>query len=282
MSTALVKYAADMAMRQALMKYHPLLKNATKAYDTYNKFKPYAKPLLKKAYTSYRKKKQQRKKQLFSTTNIGAPKDESASKRNEPVAEDNAKNTRTLYIYDTINLSQGITGAASDRLRNSIFVSGIRVCALIKNKMNKPLLFNFAVVSRKNGDNVTTQDFFRYNAGSTRGRAFATSLDSNEMHCSAINTDLYTVLKHERFVLKELGTPEGFSNTNWSNYMKLDRWIKVNRQMKFDDNGSAYPSQRLFVLMWADGWGNATGALVDTDAWQCQQRITMYFREPRP
>lgn len=258
-------------------KYGPQLRKAQKVYTTAKKYAPIATKIYQKGAEYYKKKGK-----IFSRQSLGKEPGISDSKRNTGVANDTRNlDTRTLYSYDGISLTSGTSGGAASRLRNTIFVSGFKICAMIKNNNPAPLCVNMAVVYSRQSNIVSTSDFFRGLDDSSRGTNFSDALTANERHTLPINTDQYRVLYHKRFYLSSANDAAIYEDYTSKNFRIVKKWIPINRNIMFESLTDAVPKQRVFVVWWTDRFMEPAGTVPVADAWDLQQRIVTYFREPQ-
>lgn len=192
------------------------------------------------------------------------------------------KATRTLYSVDVTDIAKQSTEQINRRDRDIVNLRGFKWCQEWRNILNTPLLCNWAVVTPRKGDIVETADFFRAANEDARVAAFGTARSSNESHCLPINSDAYVVHAHKRFIL---GPANGQTNTSWyfpnhKNYIQLKKYVKINRQIRFEDTST--PTTRgVFVVYWMDQTLQPGGAAAVAN---CAQELTTcvsYFREPK-
>lgn len=221
-----------------------------------------------------------RRRARFSSRNVGEHPRSNPARTNTVVNTDLVnKNTRTLYSENITNLEQG-TGIGQ-RDRRVANISGWKFCIELKSLSNDPLYANLAVIAPKDsaGGGVPVEDFFR-SSTSTNNRAvdFGIALNSNELHCLPINTDRYTVLKHQRHRI----IPQGSGTTttvslNGFSYKNLSWWVPFRRQIRYEDNTTPEAGNVYFVY-WFDRFGANSGAAVATAEIAMTTRIITYFR----
>lgn len=194
--------------------------------------------------------------------------------------------TRQLYYAGMILCSQGAT-RINDRLTNRINVRGVRFQATMTNNLPGPLLVNVAVISIKDwsgwddqGIGPSETNFLRgYNE--ERGISVGDSNFSLENHLNGINNDLYVVLKHKRYMLGGTSAT-AFNSPNKSSWRKMDWYIPLRRQIRFDADDSIIPSEgQLFWCVWCDKWQERDGGGITNDAITKQVRTLMYFKDPK-
>lgn len=194
-------------------------------------------------------------------------------------------NTRTLWSDDISQLPKttGTAGELDSRQRDIANLRGIKFCYEVRNDRSEPMYFNWAVISPKNSDvtSIPTADFFR-DWTTARAIAFSNTLTGNDFHCRPINTDLYDVITHKRYVLaaaNESATNASYTS-NRSNYVNIMKYIKIGRQFRYDAGSSDAEGRRLFVVFWGDFWGRNSGSTGTSNIFM-NRRAILYFREPK-
>ncbi len=250
--------------------------------------------VIQRAYRRYRRYKKRKRGYKPSKSYIG-----------ERVGSSNAKSSYTHKIQDDddtkslnfVNVTlidradQGINHLAH-RQRNVINMRGFKVCFMARNNLQQPMLFNMAVLIAK-GQKITSladmsADFFRNSSlqelasANSRTTDFSTTLNSMELHCNPVNTDKFVVLKHWR---KRIGpndeTGEGGSyNTQASkNWLVIDRYVKVNRQIRYSDDNQTPINGDIFLVWWFAPFLSSTTSNPVADALTKQLHTVAYWRE---
>lgn len=214
------------------------------------------------------------------------------TKIGERVGTSNAKRTvelqtniingdsRTLYTTHLTSCNYG--DDTNQRERNVVNFKGFKLCMMHRNQTAVPIYFNMAVISRKGGDMALTPnatDFFRAH-NVNRSKDFNDNLTAMEFHCSPINTDMYTVLKHKRYIM----APKNNSSVNWQSrvgqsWRNVDWYVKLNRQLRFDTNADTVPqSGACWLVYWCDTLeANSTSTAVSA-ALGSQFYLVTYWR----
>lgn len=193
------------------------------------------------------------------------------------------KNTRTLYSGELINIPK--SDSINHRVRNIINVRGFKFCMQVHNLLDRPLNLNVAIISPKNANTIVTNEFFRDQGGAQRSTNFVDARTSLEFKCLPINTDMYNILRHKRYVLAPSSSGEG-DPMEWKcdrkcTYLSLEWYTKVKRQFQFDNVTDTEPdSNQVFLVYWADGWGTAGGTATVLNAFEMMERHIMYYKEP--
>lgn len=231
-----------------------------------------------RAYRTY--KKVRGKYKGFNRARIGLKPTEPTNAKTHQASNDDAdlKSTRTLYNYDLTNipLATGINA----RLRQQVYLAGVNICFQWENEGSQPYTMNFAVVHDKQSNNsvtsVNTNDFFRTIGATSRNTDFSITLTNNEMHCLALNTDRFTVLKHVRELIAPPGTPTVYS-TNRESYGQMNMYIPIKRKVTYEDN---HCQSKIWVLYWFDRFQAPAGEVVASNVVKISQHFKVYFREP--
>jgi len=193
--------------------------------------------------------------------------------------------TRELNSFDLVNIARetALLAELNDRDRDIVNVRGFKIEQIFRNKSGFPMTVNWAVIASKLTSQEVAPDpieFFRGN-DTNRGENFNVALNTLRLHKQPINTDRWAVLCHKRFRLNRNGG-EVFYNQNGKDYRWVKRYIKINRQIRF--NGVTPLSQvqgQLWLVFWIDRMIQIGGAPVIVDQAEYQARIVTYFREPK-
>lgn len=229
---------------------------------------------------AWRKRRPVRRRQGMGR--IGNNRGRAIAKRTQPATFTNLSgSTRTLYERDLTDISKTTTNEINARQRDTCFVSGVKICMELKNLRSIPLLFNYAVVFDKRGNDQTTvldtTDFFRAMDSDDRSTDFSIVLRSNEFHCLPLNTDRFTVLTHQRMRLGPVSTSSQFTTENNTNYRFIEKWVKLGKNLSWNDG---HCQSKIWFIMWADNMLNGSGTAAQTNQFQCDAKFVTYFREP--
>lgn len=195
-------------------------------------------------------------------------------------------NTRTLYAYDMTSIPQTSSNSIDQRQRDIINMRGFKVCLLIRNRTAQPMTFNMAVISPKGdqtglstGDTGSTLvlNFFRGN-GNTREVDFGSAITNNQYHCLPINTDRWVVLAHQRRILRNQTNTGNYTNET-PNYFKIQKYFKINRQIRYDNVGSS--TSPVYFVYWIDLFMALSTGVAAAQAVDFQREFVTYFREPK-
>lgn len=237
------------------------------------------------AYKRYRGRRrsgfQKAKRARFSRARIGERVGSSSTKQTiqtaagfEPYA------SRTLHTRSLMSITKG--DLRNQRERNIVNLRGFKICLYFRNQTNNPMYLNVAVIVPKNATVPSTTNFFRSNA-SERGRDFdSASMTALDFHCYNINTDNYHILRHKRYQLTKNGqTNTAHAEHSSRNYITIDWWIKLQRQIRWDGDTSGPINDHAYLAYWCDEMGLNQGAPPNATAIGTQFRTIVYFREPR-
>ncbi len=218
------------------------------------------------------------KRGRFSKTRIGEVVGSSNSKPRIQVRNSLAlsRASRTLYSENLTVTDQG--GNRNERERGVINCRGFRICMAIRNNISEPLYVNVAVVSPKNAGEITSANFFRA-SGQSRGSDFDNSKTGLEFHCLPLNTDKFAILKHKRY---RLNNEESGSNITGKNYMNIDWYIKLKRQLRYDDTTTTSPIDgAVYLLYWCDRFFGQDSNIPVGASMSTMERHIMYFHDTK-
>jgi len=203
----------------------------------------------------------------------------------EPVGTSNTKifqyatqdtyNTRTLYEVPLTNCARG-TGV-NERLRDVINCRGFNITVHLLSTSASILMCNFAVVAVKDPPGaaaVPVQDFFR-SSGATDARAldFSTALAGIEFHRLPLNSDKFTVMKHDRFMLNlPTAGMDGF-------FAEKIYWVPLDRQLTYFGTGETECNDCIRLLFWFDNLTTASAVVPQIDRCTGYVLAKTYFRE---
>lgn len=217
----------------------------------------------------------------FSPMNIGqSPGTDNAQRFTAISTSGVAKNSRTLHLVNLTNIPAATSSMDIDaRRRDIMYCSGIKCCMDIRNDTTNVMYVNYAVIAPKGGlgGTVANGGFFRGNA-SERSQDFSTLLTSLQFRCLPINTDKYTVLKHDRCVVgPDAGAGDYLMNAA-NNMETISFYVPIKRQLRYDDEGSC--EDPVFFVYWFDAAMTASGGTVVNSAALTSEHHITYFREP--
>lgn len=169
------------------------------------------------------------------------------------------------------------------RLSNKVFISGFAIhmqCSIKTGPANQtdPLVFNFAVVSRKNGGTPTATNFLR-GEGTEAGVDLDTARSGLELATMAINANEYNVLFHKRYKLSSMNTGSTVqaSSAKEMNVGPQRIWVPLNRQITYED-GDSTSHDSIWIVHWADYTDSAAAAASVANTYNLQYRAITYYR----
>lgn len=214
---------------------------------------------------------------------FGAPVGSDTTKRHQAVNTNPlALATRTLYTRDLVNIPLGANNEINTRQRSIVNVRGIKLYMNFLNQTNDVLYCNVAVIVPRFNQSLAAADpvdFFRGN-GTERGTDFSTALTGLEFHKLPINGDKYHVLMHHRFQLAsrgDLGAVSFSINNGPTSYRTLSKYIKINRQIRFEGNTPVMG--RVQLVYWFDDFNRTGGGAIETNVIRVAEHHITYFKD---
>lgn len=261
----------------------PMFDGARTAYNMYQTAKPWvnrAAQSIKKG----RKARRDRANAKRSLNKIGHTPGGGTSKRAQTGNKSfGAVSTCLLHSENITSIAKDTTDDALDRReRDQTVISGFKLCMEVQNSnASDGMYLNVAVVAPKDASGINNDDFFRAQSGNTRVANFDPAvLSANELHCFAINSDKYFVLKHKRMKLAQSDVNSlGKDRTN------VDFYMKIGRQFAYDGIAQT-PREDIFLVYWTSHFGrnpgtSAAGGDNDvTETFNRSVRMTTFFAEP--
>lgn len=210
---------------------------------------------------------------VFSRTAIGEPVGSTITKAFGKYQSANFS-SRTLGQETLTAIARGT--ALNERLTDSVNIRGFSVKALFRS--NGTIVVNMAVVAVKDPDDATkavnTTEFFRTSGLiSSRAVSFSNGLSPTELHMLPLNSDKFTVLKHERWNMYP-------ASAGIQEYLKgIDWYIPLNRQTTYTDSTAASCRDSLHVIYWCDQPTAATGSAPVANQCNLSLNVITHFRE---
>lgn len=221
------------------------------------------------------------KRQKFSSTNFGHRVGVDNAKRSGIILNTNLpQNNQVLYRDNAIVITKG-TGL-DDRERDLVNIRGVKLQAQYNNDTTLPVTCHIALIQPRKTQAVGTDDFFRGTLGTRRGVDFTSFLTGLEQNCMHINTDLYTVLFHKRFILgpADNATNTAISSTRHPTFKVFNRYVRINRQVRFAGDDTTPIDGNLVWVRWYVRW-NQTGGQASAATMTVNERMTVLYRETR-
>jgi len=176
-----------------------------------------------------------------------------------------------------VDIDRATDHQINQRNRDIIHLKGIKLCLNCVSASDQPLYFNVAVVVPKfdqSNATIPVTDFFRGNANG-RGTNFSTTLSALELNTLPINSDKYHVLYHRRMTLGPPGTTGGYNTDANRCYTTINKWIKVNRQIHYENNVPV--NGRVQLAYWCDEFDRGTGDLAQPSTMFVGEHHVMYY-----
>lgn len=262
------------------------VKAAQTMYNVGKRAAPYASAAIDAWKSRPRKKTKYQKTKSFQDR-LGEPVGTGTAKRNGFTPAIVNVTGQALQAIPLISLTKSSTDAIDQRQRDMVNYRGIKVCVFLRNLdvTGEPMYCNWAIISPKAsaGSALAPTDFFRGD-GASRGKDFIVGSSWMDTHCMPINTDVYNVLHHRRFVLDGVfnagdalpATTNDVTNTGTKGTLLFEKYIPVNRQLRFD-SGQEYPTTpNIFMCFWCQRTDENT-ALVSV---RYEYKVIQFFKEP--
>lgn len=219
-------------------------------------------------------KRANRRKQL-SPRSIRAPAKRAVS--DFPIG---ARSSNQLTVKDLTQIAQG--DEVNDRLRQIIFVKGIKLNFFWSNSLQVPQFVNWAILQERYSTapvstvNVNL-DFYR---GSQTQRAvnFDNVSTAAHKHTYQINTDKYIIHGQGRFQAASIENL-AYENGNNSSYRNIEQYIPINTRVNYESTSAASGTNPIFFVTWCTPFNN-TSAAVQLSTCQSSLHTVVYYMEP--
>lgn len=175
------------------------------------------------------------------------------------------------------------------RTRGIAYLAGFRLWLHVRNiNYNSRLTFRWAIIKNKTIQGVIQEDDFFRSYDEERTRTFGNANNSSLDYATRpINTDKYLILAQGKLRLTPYenvttSTPPVTQNprSQQKDSAFIRRYIRLKRQIRFDDFSNELPEDQFFLVHWA-----TTDFLTirDTGAglYRTQGDVTTFWREPR-
>lgn len=203
--------------------------------------------------------------------------------------------TRAICYYDLTNvLKTGINIAdnlantdleinkINRRQRQVINIRGFFVNQSFINLADAPLVINVAIIAPRNSNSsIAGGDGFFRDYNESRDVNFSTVLSSMQMTNLPISTDKWHVLHRQKMMLgaKNTAAIGSFNTTKPSNYRIIRKYLKFNRQIRYNDDAGTTAEQKVFLVWWADTLQAPPNTDVVENRYQTQTLAVTYFSE---
>lgn len=203
--------------------------------------------------------------------------------------------TLALYGCDCTRIDKS-SGAfeRSNRMYQQVDYRGVKYEFLIRNNMPDPAVFNYAVISFKNGaypledttwpaepyqvPTLAADGFFRWN-GDSRDENYDNGLSAVTINYAPISTDQYNVHMHKRTTLS--GKPGGgdWTFTYANNYRRIKGYIPIKRILRYNDDAGTSCETPIYLVYWISPFHADVGGAKILTAAYVQQYHVAYFKQ---
>lgn len=288
----------------------PYARAAAHVYNNRRTYGRLARTITRKARSAYsRRSKSRRASKVRARRQFGERVGTSNCKQYNQINAESQLKARTLYgqRVDTIPMQTQFLKERNTRSRNVINFRGIKMCIRFSSKTNVSggsrnggkIGINVALVVPKDVCSEAsdpTDDpsdlkvgFFRSNQNNGEramgfpGTGGVWDMLPTTTHCQPLNTDKLAVVTHMR---KIITTPPSGSNTTsfnpWGTDWMLQKYVKINRQLRFnaevDTSANTYSTSPMWLLWWCDDFDNGKSNQPNLDIVNAQIDTTAYFR----
>lgn len=292
------RYAAPLAIQSAYVS--PYARAAAVAYQNRATVGKAAKFLLRNRTSLWRLANKRRREQMGlssgrasrvgDTPGVGvAKKDQISTSLTE------SWSSRAITYYDLtdvkktrINIADNLANADLEinkinrRQRQVINIRGFLINQSFTNNVNAPMVINVAVIAPRNSNSdVASGDGFFRDFNESRDVNFSTGLSGLQLTNLPISTDKWHVLHRQKFMLgpKQVDAVGDFNTRVPANYRIIRKYIKFNRQIRYNDDTGTTAEQKVFLVWWADTLQAAPGTTPTGFAYNTQTLAVTYFSE---
>ncbi len=133
---------------------------------------------------------------------LGRPEGSSPNKRNDVQAPGFTVTNKFFGSVPLIRVEKDVAGSEvlTKRSRDTLNHKGCKVCFAVKNIRQEPIFFNWAIVTPKASNAVSSLDFLRGD-GLERDQFITNQTPWMDLRCNPINTDRYHVMNHRRMTI---------------------------------------------------------------------------------
>jgi len=205
-------------------------------------------------------KRANRRKQL-SPRSIRAPAKRAVS--DFPIG---ARSSNQLTVKDLTQIAQG--DEVNDRLRQIIFVKGIKLNFFWSNSLQVPQFVNWAILQeRYSTAPVSTVNVNLYK-----------SQDSQTQR--AVNFDNVSTAAHKQGRFQAASIENlAYENGNNSSYRNIEQYIPINTRVNYESTSAASGTNPIFFVTWCTPFNN-TSAAVQLSTCQSSLHTVVYYMEP--
>lgn len=199
------------------------------------------------------------------------------------ISHSSAPGAYTPATVGSRNLTQIFHGTGNDpstRQRNLVNYRGARICFEVYNNHSDPVVFQWAVVANKQNSGPTTPsavEFLRNYGATSRGLTLSGSLTSNEINCRPINSDIWQVLRHRRYLIA--GNNTTVKSYGGSTYRLIKEYVPIKTQLRYPDTSTSTPTTGNVFLVWWYGSFAAPGGGQPGNVLTLSEDHVAFFRE---
>lgn len=272
-------------------RYKTPLRVGYRAYTHYSANKQRYQAAGRIARWAYKRYKGRSQSKSAKRRSVGERPGTSNCKQFETDNSDLIQASRNLYAAKLTGIPRDDKAWEDRRYRERgvIKISGFRYCLHIRNNFNVPLVFHYAIVCPKNKNEfnlVPNDSFFRSMGTESRSRDFSTALTGQEFDCLPINSDKFIILKHKKRMIGPLfdqGSTNRYMNGVTNNYIKIDGYEQLNRQIRYDPTGNDIEEANpVWFVYWCDQFLASANEPAKAGVISIQRKFITYFRETNP
>lgn len=191
--------------------------------------------------------------------------------------------SRVLHFLDLTDIDKASALLEINRRqRHNVLVTGVSIKEIIRNlNTSNPMVYNFAIISQKNSKTFDGTGFFR-DFDSSRDIDFnLTLLNSMKMNNLPISTDKFNVHFRKKVVLAASDQASaGYLDSTSNSYKYWEKYIPINRNFRFNDDGTTECETPLYAVWWCDLIQNGAGAGSGANQITKQVHHVVHFKEP--
>lgn len=160
---------------------------------------------------------------------------------------------RVKTLDSTVIQFPARNGAEHDRLRESIFLNGIKICLNFKNDATYPVVVHIVVCRQRTRSSSqvdsATSMFRNYTNNDSYDTGFINDLADNtynhQYECLGLNKEKMHILTHSRLTLQ----PDTSSNGG-RHIKEWRRYFKIKKRITFDTSSDTTPQFPFYLMMW--------------------------------
>ena len=234
------------------------------------------------------RRRARRSSSIWSRKKFGDPIGSSTTKNFETVSNQEDEESRSLYVHSLAILPRNTTGNDVNlRERNRVNIRGFKIYLQFLNKeANRSFSLNVAVVSPKY-DTLAQSSFppiafFRDATTNSLERDFTTANSNLIFSKFGINSDLYNVFKHKRYILgNTVGDVTGPNQQTGRSFKTIKWYVPIKRQLRFDGDTGIDRIDDCYLVYWFDEIGALQASPSIVDSVRVTKICHLVYREPR-